>query len=77
MDLLNKKGIALPGLENFSIIRWGKPEWGSMFERKVKEVKCGRVGVFFCGNKFMAKEIHDLCVEHSGKVKFDFHKEIF
>lgn len=72
MDILSKKGIKIPGLEHFNVMNWGKPDWNVMFKRKVEKIKKGEVGVFFCGNKYLAKEIHKLCIKHSGDVKFKF-----
>jgi len=48
-----------------------------VFERKKKEVKKGKVGVFLCGNPFLADEIKRQCIKHSGDVKFNFNEEIF
>mmetsp|Transcript_32746 Transcript_32746/g.29622 ORF Transcript_32746/g.29622 Transcript_32746/m.29622 type:complete len:89 (+) Transcript_32746:2659-2925(+) len=78
LDILEKRGVKLKGLEHFRIMNWGKPDWGRIFERKKKEVKLGKVGVFFCGNKFMSNDIHEQCLAHSyGGVRFTFHEEIF
>jgi len=77
LEILSKKGVEIPGLESFDMMHWGKPDWNSMFERKKLEVKKGKVGVFFCGNPFLAADIRKMCLKHSGDVSFEFHKEIF
>jgi len=77
LEVLNMEGVRLKGMENFDIIHWGRPDWNEIFQRKCKRVKKGVVGVFFCGNNVLAKELHEVCVRFSGSVKFEFCKEIF
>lgn len=77
MDILSKNGVKVPGLEHFNVMNWGKPDWDQVFKRKIATVQKGNVGVFFCGNQYLDKEIHELCIKYSGEVKFRYCKEIF
>ncbi len=69
LEVLNLEGVRLKGMENFDMIHWGRPEWNEIFQRKCKRVKKGVVGVFFCGNNVLARELHEVCVRFSGSSK--------
>ena len=77
LEILHKEGVAIKGLELFNLMHWGKPDWDQVFKKKAQQVGKGKVGVFFCGNNYLAKDLHRNCLKHSGRVMFDFHKEIF
>jgi len=78
LSILHKRGVIIPGLEHFDIMHWGKPDWDVVFREKTFELQGrGRVGVFFCGNEYLAKELKKKCEQHSEGISFEFHKEIF
>ena len=77
LNKIHEKGIPVKGLEHLNIMHWGRPDWNEIFERKKNELKHGTVGVFYCGNPFLAKELHEKCSLHSDDVIFKFSKEIF
>jgi hypothetical protein len=77
LEILDKKGVRIPGLENFGSMHWGKPDWNVIFKSKAAEIRDGTVGVFFCGNKHLAGEIRDACIRNTNITKFKFHQEIF
>jgi len=77
IEILYSEGVKIKGLEHFDLMRWGRPEWSEIFEEKAAQIGSGKVGVFFCGNAMLAKELHDNCVKKSGDVAFKFCKEIF
>jgi len=75
LGLLIEKGEG--GVECFRGMEWGRPDWEEIFRRKSERVGKGRVGVFVCGNRSLAKEVYTNCVRFSGGVNFEFHKENF
>jgi len=77
LEILHQNGVKINGLELFDLMHWGRPDWDEIFQNKIKEIKRGTVGVFFCGNNYVAKELHRKCLQYSGKVIFKFNKEIF
>jgi predicted ferric reductase len=77
LEILHNAGREIKGLEYFDFMFWGRPDWDFIFQQKAKEVGKGTVGVFFCGNNFLAKELHQKCLKYSENVVFKFYKEIF
>jgi len=77
METLSKQGKKIKGMEHFEMMHWGRPDWDQIFRKKVKQIGHGNVGVFFCGNNFLAEELYKNCLKHTGDVVFRFHKEIF
>ena len=77
LNKIHEKGVFVKGLEHLNIMHWGRPDWDQVFLEKKREIKKGNVGVFFCGNTFLAKEINEKCHRHSKHVNFVFSKEIF
>ena len=76
LEILHQNGVKINGLELFDLMHWGRPDWDEVFQNKIKEIKRGTVGVFFCGNNRVAKELHQKCLKYSGKVVFKFNKEV-
>lgn len=77
LEILHQNGVKINGLELFDLMHWGRPDWDEIFQNKIKEIKKGTVGLFFCGNNHVAKELHQKCLKYSGKVVFKFNKEVF
>ena len=50
----------------------GRPDWGEVFQ-KLRDGHHGKVTVFYCGNRLLAKILRAKCEEYG----FDFRKEIF
>eukprot|EP00465_Bigelowiella_longifila_P003122 CAMPEP_0185268794 /NCGR_PEP_ID=MMETSP1359-20130426/38011_1 /TAXON_ID=552665 /ORGANISM="Bigelowiella longifila, Strain CCMP242" /LENGTH=145 /DNA_ID=CAMNT_0027859685 /DNA_START=212 /DNA_END=649 /DNA_ORIENTATION=- len=57
----------------------GRPKWDPRFEEISKLHRGEKVGVMFCGNRFVAAALKDACRKHSeaGPTSFTLHKENF
>jgi hypothetical protein len=50
----------------------GRPNWDKIFQKLQDEHK-GKVTVFYCGNRIVAKILREKCEEYG----FNFRKEVF
>jgi len=58
----------------------GRPDWGSHFSRVNNAHQSEPVGVMFCGNKYVAKDLKNYCYINNklrGANRFVLHKENF
>nr|CAB3452252.1 unnamed protein product [Digitaria exilis] len=58
---------------------FGRPNWPRVYRRIADTHRHQRVGVFYCGNQVLTKELRELAQDFSrnSSTKFEFHKEIF
>lgn len=58
---------------------FAKPKWYNVYKRIALNNPGQRIGVFYCGNPVLTRELGNLAREFSRKTntKFDFHKENF
>nr|CAB3455982.1 unnamed protein product [Digitaria exilis] len=58
---------------------FGRPNWPRVYRRIADNHRHQRVGVFYCGNQVLTKELRELAQDFSrnSSTKFEFHKEIF
>jgi hypothetical protein len=77
-----KEGVTMGNIN----IKAGRPNWDSEFEglkrRRVQSDLVAEdldIGVSFCGNPFIAKDITTMCNKHYDEQahRFHFHKEVF
>jgi len=78
LAILTSKGRSIKGLDHFSVVHWGRPNWNQIFRKKREDYPKGTsVGVFFCGAKELGVKMYQVCQKNSGNVVFNFHKEVF
>uniref|UniRef100_K3ZL81 Uncharacterized protein n=1 Tax=Setaria italica TaxID=4555 RepID=K3ZL81_SETIT len=58
---------------------FARPNWPQVYSRIAHNHRNQRVGVFYCGNQVLTKELRELAQHFSrnSPTKFEFHKEIF
>ncbi|KAJ0973492.1 hypothetical protein J5N97_021451 [Dioscorea zingiberensis] len=58
---------------------FARPDWRNVYKRIALTHRDQRIGVFYCGDAGLTKELHQLALDFSRKTttKFDFHKENF
>mmetsp|Transcript_21802 Transcript_21802/g.35114 ORF Transcript_21802/g.35114 Transcript_21802/m.35114 type:complete len:95 (+) Transcript_21802:40-324(+) len=58
----------------------GRPDWSPLFERVAHLHPNKNVGVMFCGNRYIGKDLKQMCGRYSSvehKQFFKLHKENF
>mmetsp|Transcript_23288 Transcript_23288/g.34862 ORF Transcript_23288/g.34862 Transcript_23288/m.34862 type:complete len:869 (+) Transcript_23288:44-2650(+) len=62
------------------IVRTGRPKWDPHFQQLADDHKSKNVGVMFCGNRFIGKDLKKMCTKYSSAQRnqfFRLHKENF
>eukprot|EP01088_Endostelium_zonatum_P015651 TRINITY_DN3946_c0_g1_i1.p1 TRINITY_DN3946_c0_g1~~TRINITY_DN3946_c0_g1_i1.p1 ORF type:complete len:553 (+),score=54.50 TRINITY_DN3946_c0_g1_i1:88-1746(+) len=59
--------------------RYGRPNFGEIFQSVADQHQNSKVGVFFCGPRVMSKQLYKYCKKFTKKTstKFRYHKENF